>query len=89
MFSYEIGMQGYPILMSEDRGIPISEKLLPEYFKEAGYETHLVGKWHVGASRTEYLPTSRGFDSHFGHRGGFMDYYEYTVEETVSYLLIG
>ncbi|CAB3238843.1 unnamed protein product [Arctia plantaginis] len=83
-YSHKIGMQGYPILMSEDRGIPISEKLLPQYFKDAGYATHLVGKWHVGASRTEYLPTSRGFDSHFGHRGGFMDYYEYTIEETYS-----
>lgn len=84
MVSLRTGMQGYPLSMSEDRGIPVTEILLPEYFKEAGYATHLVGKWHVGASRNEFLPTARGFDSHFGHRGGYLDYYEYTLDETVT-----
>ncbi|XP_075971687.1 arylsulfatase J-like isoform X2 [Anticarsia gemmatalis] len=83
-YAYHLGMQGYPLSLSEDRALPVDEKLLPEYLKEAGYATHLVGKWHVGSSRNEHLPTSRGFDSHFGHRGGYMDYYEYTVEETFS-----
>lgn len=77
-------MQGYPLTNGEDRGIPITEKILPQYLKEQGFATHLVGKWHVGHSREEYLPTNRGFDSHFGHRGGFLDYYEYTAQETVS-----
>ncbi|CAH1647208.1 unnamed protein product [Spodoptera littoralis] len=84
-YSYKIGMQGYPPLtMSDDRGIPMDLKLLPQYFKDIGYSTQLIGKWHVGASRAEYLPTNRGFDSHFGHRGGYMDYYEYTYEELWS-----
>ncbi|CAB3238845.1 unnamed protein product [Arctia plantaginis] len=83
-YAHKTGMQGYPLVMAEDRGIPVTEKLLPQYLKEAGYATHLVGKWHVGLSRNEFLPTSRGFDSHFGHRGGFMDYYEYTLEENVG-----
>ncbi|CAH0605799.1 unnamed protein product [Chrysodeixis includens] len=83
-YSHVVGMQGYPLVMSEDRGIPTCVTVLPEYLKKAGYSTNLVGKWHVGSSREEYLPTSRGFDSHFGHRSGYMDYYEYTYEETWS-----
>ncbi|XP_031768310.2 arylsulfatase J-like isoform X2 [Galleria mellonella] len=77
-------MQGYPLVNSEDRGIPKTEKIMPQYFKDLGYATHLVGKWHVGISRTEFLPTLRGFDSHFGHRGGYIDYYEYTLEEDLD-----
>ncbi|KAJ0178805.1 hypothetical protein K1T71_005580 [Dendrolimus kikuchii] len=80
-YGYKTGMQGYPLTNSEDRGLPVSEKLLPEYLKELGYATHLVGKWHLGQARSKYLPTVRGFDSHFGHRCGYVDYYEYSYQE--------
>ncbi|XP_037296703.1 arylsulfatase J isoform X2 [Manduca sexta] len=83
-YAHILGMQGYPLTNTEDRGLPTSEKILPQYLKELGYATHLIGKWHIGQSRTEYLPTSRGFDSHFGHRGGYVDYYEYTLEERLE-----
>ncbi|XP_045446680.1 arylsulfatase B-like [Melitaea cinxia] len=74
-YPMRIGMHGSPLSNSEDRGIPISEKLLPEYLKNLGYDTHLVGKWHVGMSRQEFLPLARGYDSHYGVRGGMADYY--------------
>ncbi|CAG9792716.1 unnamed protein product [Diatraea saccharalis] len=80
-YAYTTGMQGWPLTGGEDRGLPVTHKILPQYLKELGYATHLVGKWHVGSSREEYLPTKRGFDSHFGHRLGSIDYYEYTYEE--------
>lgn len=81
-FAHKIGMQGYPLTNGEDRGLPVEEKILPQYLKELNYSTHLVGKWHLGHSREAYLPQNRGFDTHFGHRGGFIDYYEYVAEET-------
>ncbi|CAH0407290.1 unnamed protein product [Chilo suppressalis] len=80
-YPMRLGMQGFPLYNSEDRGIPLTERLLPSYLKELGYSTHLVGKWHVGMSRKEYLPTSRGYDTHYGMRGGFIDYYTYNKVE--------
>ena len=43
---------------------------MPEYLKEAGYQTALSGKWHLGMFADEYLPLNRGFDSTYGHLGG-------------------
>ena len=39
--------------------IPLSVKIFPRYFKEAGYTTGFIGKWHVGK---EAGPAEHGFD---------------------------
>lgn len=39
--------------------IPLSIKTLPRYFKEAGYTTGFIGKWHVGRTPG---PAEHGFD---------------------------
>lgn len=76
-------MQGTPILSDEPRGLPRG-KLLPEYLRELGYKTRALGKWHLGFYQEQYLPTNRGFDSHLGYWNGFVSYYDYIIQSTVS-----
>ncbi|KAK6642048.1 hypothetical protein RUM44_013771 [Polyplax serrata] len=75
------GMQHRVLFGMETRGLPLSEKLLPEYLQKLGYSTHIVGKWHLGFYRKEYTPTYRGFESHIGFWTGHQDYYDHTAEE--------
>nr|CAD7413544.1 unnamed protein product [Timema poppensis] len=74
------GMQGYPLLGAEPRGLPPG-KLLPEYLRELGYTNRAIGKWHLGFYKRELTPTYRGFDSHLGYWTGFVSYYDYILQD--------
>ena len=56
-------------------GLPLEERTLPQALKEAGYETAICGKWHLGHFQPDYLPTRRGFDHQYGHYNGALDYF--------------
>lgn len=67
----------------EARGLDrlkISETTLADVFKDNGYHTALIGKWHLGAIDPEYHPNNRGFDEFYGFRGGWNDYFNYHWE---------
>ncbi|CAL1279741.1 unnamed protein product [Larinioides sclopetarius] len=77
-YPIRLGMQHYVIRANEATALPLEEKVLPQYLKELGYSTHLVGKWHLGYHKKEYTPIYRGFDSFFGYYNGYIDHYDYT-----------
>ena len=56
-------------------GLPLTERTLATALREAGYETALTGKWHLGEFQPAYLPTARGFDHQYGHYFGMIDYF--------------
>jgi arylsulfatase A-like enzyme len=66
-----------PISKNNPAGLPLSEPVLPEYFREAGYQTFMTGKWHLGHRSREYLPGSRGFDHFYGHVTGGIGYWDH------------
>lgn len=50
---------------------------LPQLLKQLGYDTALIGKWHLGL-RSENHPNERGFDFFHGFLGDMMDdYYDH------------
>ncbi len=53
-------------------GVPGSEYTMAEMFKDAGYRTAHIGKWHLGY-QPDMLPNAQGFDYSFGHLVGCID----------------
>jgi len=67
-------------LMFEDKshaklGIQPSETTLPQVLKSAGYQTALLGKWHLGHGDETFSPSHHGFDYSYGHTAGCVDYF--------------
>ncbi len=62
-----------------DEGLPLTERLLVADFQDAGYQTALIGKWHLGVSDDMARnPSRRGFDHFYGFMDAQIDYYEHT-----------
>lgn len=49
----------------ESVGLNNNEYTLGNLFKDRGYATKIVGKWHVG-DQAEFLPMQYGFDAYYG-----------------------
>ena len=63
-YSARVSMPG--VLFPQNRiGLNPDEVTVAEVAKSGGYETMMIGKWHLGHF-PEFLPTRQGFDHYFG-----------------------
>ncbi len=58
-------------------GIPLDEHFMSETFRDAGYQTGMIGKWHLGHHNRAQTPNARGFDYFYGNLTSGPDYYDH------------
>ncbi|MCH1409367.1 MAG: sulfatase-like hydrolase/transferase, partial [Verrucomicrobiales bacterium] len=62
-----------------ETGIQEHETTIAEVLRDkGGYETGLIGKWHLGHGKEDLLPMNHGFDTFIGHTGGCIDFFTMT-----------
>ena len=74
-YAMRYGLQTLVIFPSHTYGLPTDERTLPQALKDAGYQTLMVGKWHLGHADKKYWPQNRGFDHFYGNLVGEVDYF--------------
>jgi arylsulfatase A-like enzyme len=74
-YAMRYGLQTLVIFPSHTYGLPTDERTLPQALKDAGYQTAMVGKWHLGHADKKYWPQNRGFDHFYGNLVGEVDYF--------------
>mmetsp|Transcript_61207 Transcript_61207/g.108908 ORF Transcript_61207/g.108908 Transcript_61207/m.108908 type:complete len:546 (+) Transcript_61207:157-1794(+) len=55
--------------------IPRNMTGLAEHLVQAGYETHMYGKWHAGMATPQQTPQGRGYQKSLCYLGGWNDYW--------------
>ncbi|NND83275.1 MAG: sulfatase-like hydrolase/transferase [Gammaproteobacteria bacterium] len=66
----------YNVLLPWDNGgIHPRERFMSESFQAAGYQTAMIGKWHLGHAQQQFTPLGRGFDEFYGHLHTEVGYY--------------
>lgn len=56
--------------------MPGEQITMAEVFRDGGYATAHIGKWHIGYSKPT-MPNAQGFDYSYGHMGGCIDNYSH------------
>jgi len=77
-YPFHTGRQHSYIHAQEPVGLHVNFTIMPQFFKDLGYKTHAIGKWHLGFCHEAYLPTKRGFDTFYGFYNGDEFYFDHT-----------
>ncbi|HUI26188.1 MAG TPA: arylsulfatase [Candidatus Kryptonia bacterium] len=84
-YPFRYGLQTLVIPSAHTYGLPTDEWLLPQALKESGYQTAIVGKWHLGHADRKYWPRQRGFDYQCGPLIGEIDYFTHEQHGVVDW----
>uniref|UniRef100_UPI00398339F2 sulfatase-like hydrolase/transferase n=1 Tax=Phenylobacterium sp. TaxID=1871053 RepID=UPI00398339F2 len=68
-YQQRFGYEFNPVGRDRAGGLALSETLVGQVMKSAGYRTGMIGKWHLGQA-AGYHPVDRGFDEFFGMTAG-------------------
>jgi len=74
-YPFRYGLQTMVIPSVSTYGLDTDEYLMPQALKDAGYETAIIGKWHLGHGDKKFWPKQRGFDYQYGAMIGELDYF--------------
>ncbi len=75
-YPYRFGYERNPLYVTTDStmGLALSEETMADVLGRSGYNSMLVGKWHLGAHKSLH-PLKRGFNEFFGFLGGGHQYF--------------
>jgi len=73
---FRIGLEEPLPATNLDVGLEPGQPTIASLLKQSGYDTALIGKWHLGF-RPEWGPNAHGFDEFFGILAGAGDYFQH------------
>ena len=73
-FGAECNILDHAESVTQQCGVPKSEMMLTEALKEVGYQTAVIGKWHMG-DHVDLKPNMRGADYFYGFSNGSFNYW--------------
>ena len=88
-YPFRYGLQTVVILSGQTHGLDKEEWLMPQALKEAGYQTAIIGKWHLGHGDRSMWPRQRGFDHQYGPLIGEIDYFTHEQHKVLDWYLNG
>ena len=65
-YPYRTAMHAGNVCPNSTWGLPAETYTMAEMFKDAGYQTALIGKWHLGHHYESLMPENQGFDYFYG-----------------------
>jgi arylsulfatase A-like enzyme len=84
-YPFRYGLQTAVIPSVSAYGLDTTEWLMPQCLKEAGYQTAIIGKWHLGHADKKWWPRQRGFDYQYGAMIGELDYFTHEEHHVLDW----